>query len=546
MRFDIYSPAPSADSYDFTGTVTTRLNVISDPKQIKEHLKQSHATPAVPSPTTRATTASTSPQGKPQPQDSSWRVTPSPYAVSPADTTAAITTKFLALIALGPITRPTVEHKLDPKHVIPRNDLIALYNSHTQAYLASDTFIEDDMYPIVALGMIKINAGEAYVILKDKAYKELRPGQWSAYTDYERALVLENANSALSRLGYLDTHPLRKRIADTSASAPPLKKHTGLGGGLLAGSKRASSAHSSPSGLAGSHTGSLPPASPLSLAAVAKAGRAATDSPELDSAARNFHAKKLRAAGSPVKETFKRKFVPSLSLSAASSEDEKGNKRLKTSGSRSNSNGSSSSANSNVSAHSVVSHGTPPSSANDDGPSGDRSDDDVKLLSVAKHPGFIPSRPSSAVSSAEKKHQYYAQLASKFRTKYTDYENLYKQLKKGHKRSNAAEKKKQLMRLFEMHNSLAEWKKKLWDYHNDNNLTEGIMNLSKHRKHPSLLGTNVNATSPTSTLASLKFTKAQTTSPAVASDRFGTKPPFMRKLPATPQATATSKMALDY
>lgn len=542
MRFDIYSPSPSSDSYDFTGTVTSRLNVISDPKQIKEHLKHISSEPAYSSSKTRAPPSIAPAAGKTLARDSSWLLNPSPYAVSPADTTAAILTKFLALIALGPITRSSVEQKLDPKHSIPRNDLTALYTAHTQAYLAADTFIEDDMYPIIALGVAKIDPAESYVILKDKAYKELRPGQWSAYTDFERGLVLNNANNALSRLGYLETHPLRKRMADTSVSAPPLKKHTGLGGGLLAGSKRASSTHSSPSILAAAAAGHLTPASPLSLSALAKAARAATDSPELDAAARTLHAKKLRAAGSPVKESFKRKFVASLSLSAASSEDEKGNKRLKTAGTHSHSNGSASSG------HSTANHGTPPSSANDDGPGGDRSDDDVKLLSIAKHPSLIPSRPASIVSSAEKKHQYYAQLAAKFRSKYTDYEKLYKQLKQGHKKGTAAEKKKQLMRLFEMHNSLAEWKKKLWDYHNENNLTEGIMNLSKHRKHPSLSGTNSATTSPAPALSSLKFNKAQTTSPAVVgSDRFrGSKLQFMRKLPATPHSNTTTKIALDY
>lgn len=439
-------------------------------------------------------------------------MTPSPYAVTLADTAGAISTKFLALIALGPITRSAVEQKIDPKHTIPRDVLAALYNTHTQAYLSGDTFIEDDMYPNIALGVTQINATEPYVILKDKAYKELRPGQWSAYTDYERGLVLENANNALSRLGYLETHPLRKRIADISAAAPPLKKHTGLGGGLLAGSKR-SSALSSPGG--GVPAGSVSPASPLSLP---KSGRP-TGSPEVSS--RPLPSKKSRAR-SPVKEAIKRTFVSSLSLSAPSSEDEKGVKRLKSSSARTYSSTPSNTFGGVVN----FGNGTPPSPANEDANTG-HTDEDAKVLNASKQANF--SR-SSAVSSAEKKHQYYAQLAAKFRTKYTDYESLYRRLKKSDKRSNVAEKKRQLMRLFEMHNSLAEWKKKLWDYHNDNSLSEGIMNLSKHRKHPSLLGKTTDVSSGAPALASLNFPKAHTTSPAVASDQFGHKPQFMRKV----------------
>lgn len=390
------------------------------------------------------------------------------------------------------------------------------------------------MYPNIALGVTTLEPTESYIILKDKAYKELRPGQWNAYTEFERGLVLENANNALTRLGYLDTHPLRKRIAETSASAPPLKKHTGLGGGILAGSKRAASTQSSPSilvGVAGA------PASPLSLPLV-KNVRAATRSPDSD-ASRKINGKNARATVLPAKESLKRRFVPSLSLSAASSEDERGNKRTKNSSSRTNSSASS--------GHSNITNGTPPSSTNDDGPNGDRSDDDVKLLSITKIPTLVPLQLASVVSSTEKKHQYYVQLATKFRTKYSEYEKLYRLLQRDHKKGSAAEKKKQLKRLFEMHNSLAEWKKKLWDYHNQNNLTEGIMNLSKYRKHSSILGTISSTASPAPPLASLKFNKAHTTSPAVvASDRFGSsKPQFMRKLPATHSSAAT-KVGLDY
>ena len=531
MRFDIYSPSTNQSSYDFTATVSTRLNVLSDPKQIKEHLRLTVSAeadlPQKPSfPRTRP-----APHLEPLAESSSWALSPSPYSITASDSPAEVLVKFLCLVALGPIKHSALQNKLDPKHIIPPNELKSMIATHTQAYLSQDTFIEDDVFPNIDLGATKIDSTAQYIILKDKAYKELRPCQWSFYTDYERSLILENANNALSRLGYLDTHPLRKRIAEKTHSAPPLKKHTALGGGLLANSKKSSTTHNSPK---------VQPASPLT--AVQRTRRPATESPELDLNSGQLRARKLRVDGSPGKTSSKRKFVYSLSLSAASSDDEKAVKRSKTNGVRSNSNGSTVSTTSTTGRN--ASHGTLPSSVNEDGASDERSDDDVKLLIMAKHPSIVPPRPQSALSitNAEKKQQYYSQLAMKFRSKYREYEKLHRTLTSSFKKGGGPEKKKQLTRLFEMHNCLSEWKKKLWDYHNENNLTEGIMNLSRHRKSNNTLSAQVNGVSPTRSIGSLNFNKAHTTSPAIGSnERFG-----HQKQQHYRQSSSTIKVALDY
>ena len=61
------------------------------------------------------------------------------------------------------------------------------------------------------------------------------------YTDYERALVLNNVNNALTRIGFSLTHPLRKKIInnDNESNNKSTSNNNGeektrsLGGGLL-------------------------------------------------------------------------------------------------------------------------------------------------------------------------------------------------------------------------------------------------------------------------------------------------------------------------
>lgn len=428
------------------------------------------------------------------------------YAFSALDSRDAVLGKFLAFLALGPMTRADVEARLNAAHVLPQGDLNTLYAQHTQAYLKS-SFADHDIYPLLALGAVRISPAQAYVILKDKAYKDLRPWLWGHYSPYERGLIIDNAHNALTRLGYLDTHPLRRRIVEKS---PPQKNPVVVGGALLS-SKKTLSASNTPL----LHAGVAPPASPLSLSA----RRAATASPKLNV---------RRTDTSPLKDA-KRKFVASLSL--LSSEDEKQAKKGKREGKRSNSSGSSGSNASNASnitmnSMSGATSYTLPSSTEESQPMDEDHSDDEK-------PRVVISRPAS-VAAGDKKQVYYTQLAEKFRAKYQEYEKLHLQLGRGTRKGSVLEKRKQLMKLFELHSLLAEWKRKLWDYHNENSMAEGVMNLSKHRKTNS--GSASTHASPF--LAPDKFSKAHTSSPSVGtSDRFAKRKPEPR-----PRA----KIALDY
>lgn len=541
LRFDVYSmlSANSAanDEYNFIGTVTDRLNVLSDPKQIKDHLKAAAGTLATPpsrrhshSPAVRSPEKSARPVGSLQ--MSSLHSSLNPYSVLTTDSIQDVAAKFLALVALGPITRANVELRLAVNLVVPLSELNELFSTHTQPYLPNDTFIEADVYPSLALGATEIDPQLSYVILKDKAYKELRPWNIPAYTDYERGLVIDNANNALSRLGYLETHPLRRRIVEKSASIPSHKKTSSLGGGILVSGRKSTTASSSSlmvSALA--H-----PGSPLIAGSYKKSF---TESPKLHPE-RKHESKKNDT--SPLKDGAKRKYVASLSLSGSSSEDEKQAKRVKKDCKRSNSSTSHISVNSNATSCTL------PSSVNDEVHGEDeQSEDDTKLLTMPKTVSSLPSRPQISASTAEKKQQYYSHLAAKFKVKYLEYEKLHRELSKEHRRGNAAEKKKLLMKLFELHNSLAEWKRKLWNYHNESNLTEGIMNLSRHRKTSS--GSSLHAHTPVSTPSSSQFLshdKFHTSPASPAADRFPMKPQAQRHVGTGNRTRLKHKVALDY
>lgn len=479
LRFDIYSPQSHNEEFKFTGTVSNRLNIISDPKQIREFSKTaaSASSSILPSKTLsrRGVQAEQTPEvlsdskehcitpTYPKPQLS---INSRSYVVNASDSSSDITTKFLHLLALGPISREDINEKLNMNRLVSDLELNSLLSTHTQLYSAANTFTEADSYPSVVLQNLNTKEGQTLLILKDKAYKDLRPWVWTAYTPFERGLIVENAQNALTRLGFLETHPLRRKIVDKTTQNIPLslKKATGLGGGLILSSGKKGSTPSSPA--------------PTSLT-YRKAG---TESPSVDLDKRKIES---RYGVSPVKESqTKRKYETAPTLCLSSSDEDRLAKKAKKDGHRSNSSASTNSTSSIGSAHSHHSSTsyTLPFSVNEEGHDEDVYTGPIKYPTVAKQPPSIPPRPSSAISTQEKKLQFYLQLAKKFRLRYREYEVLHKQMGRANSQGKIADSKKNLMKLFELHNSLAEWKRKLWDYHNENNMAEGVMNLSKHRK----------------------------------------------------------------
>lgn len=482
LRLDIYSQKSLDQIFEFTGTVSSRLNVISDPKQIQNFSKSAvHSSSAVLPNKLLSRSGQNSektPEVVPKFESSdNAALYPKPtlslnsgsYAVGAFDSAPEITSKFVHLLALGPISRKDLLLIFSPDRIVPDSDVDSLISANTQSYSAANTFTEADTYPSIALQSTVTSNDQPLLILKDKAYKDLRPWLWTAYTPFERGLIIENAQNALTRLGYLETHPLRRKIVDKTQVAAT-KKLTGLGGGLILSHGKKGSTPSSPQ--------------PSSLSF----RRGSSESPNIE-----FDRKRpeSRSGVSPLKETqSKRKYESTLTVCLSSSDEDRLAKKAKNDGHRSNSNtstNSSSSTNSNSSLASALSHHSNtsyslPFSVNDEGHDENNFGESAKFSGAIKPIISLPPRPSSAISTQEKKLQFYLLLAKKFRLRYREYEKLHKKMRNSTSQGKGTDNKKSLMKLFELHNSLAEWKRKLWDFHNENNMAESVMNLSKHRK----------------------------------------------------------------
>lgn len=364
------------------------------------------------------------------------------------------------------MTKAVIEGKLNSRNAVPAAELDKLFALHTQPYQPGDSFTKSDQFPLVVLK--HTDPSHSAIVLKDKAYKDLRPWQWPTYTEFERQYVIENANNALTRLGYLDTHPLRRQIVEKT-SAPRQtdpKKVANLGGGLLVSSHKK-----------GHSVGTiLAVASPALGASLTKERRLISESPRLTADAQHRASDKSARHVSPLKRP-NLTYAVSLSLSLSSEDEKLISKTEKVAKRYSNT-----STQSSGSLHSNSNSYTLPSSVNEDNNSDEfhPSEDEAKLLPVERTAATLPSRPGSSVH--DKKHQYYVQLADKFKQKYHEYAQLHQQLAQDSRRGSSAEKKKGLMKLYQLHGSLSEWKKKIWDYHNENHMAEEVMHLAKHRK----------------------------------------------------------------
>jgi len=415
---DVYSG--NNDGYVLEGRIDSKLTVLTDPKQIRDHLKtMSHhmikkdvANMAVKKTSSEVPQLSTSAPTSP--------LNTNPYAVDMNDFKADIMLKFLSLLALGPTTKEAVVKKLK----VSSQDLDSLFTSHAQIYNPNDSFISDDNFPNEDLESDEVD----HYILKDKSYKDLKPWSWNWYSERERHMIINNIHNALTRLGYLETHPLRKKICDEPAGTNNAnQRRSTLGGGILISKTKKS---------------------PMK--------RSQTESPRPPSEA--FVAKSAdrpKQSGSPLKTTQKRK----MTTSASNSDEDRSYKKKKTDSD---------------------SHTSPSSSINDDDSQISIND---AIDTMGKNRAIAAETDEDHTSHKRKRFQYYSTLADKFKEKYKEYETLYNSLKSNPK--NSTNDKKQLVRLFELHNNLSEWKRKLWDFDNENKLKLNIMNLSKHKKIPS-------------------------------------------------------------
>lgn len=339
------------DDWKYSGSVSQKWTVITDKRLIRNHAKRTQV-PVLPSPSLPQRPASALPAVR-QARPKNYRL----YVVGAGSDAVAT---LMAFVALGPATKDELVHQLQA----PAEMVNSFISNYTQPYNPSDAFTGGDVFAYPA------SEPRHCFVLKDRAYKELRPWQ-NEYSDDERQTVLKNTNNALTRLGFLDTHPLRRKICERPLEGTAAPKKLALGGGLLVSK--------SPAKNNGTSSGTLP---------------------------------------------LKRR------SDVSSSDDEERRKRKKSD-----------------------SECTSPSSIDESGDDDDRQD---------------------------KRVQYYTQLAAKFRAKYHEYEQLYGALKTQPKRS--ASDKKDLARLFEMHTTLAEWKKKLWAFDTASRSRSDIMAMAKHKK----------------------------------------------------------------
>lgn len=303
--------------------------------------------------------------------------------------------KIIDLMAPGNAqSQRTIEHALGSSSIV---------------YDPKDNFMIDDHFPILECQGTEADRNlyseTPHYILKDKLYKDLQLWKWP-YQAFERDLIIQNTHHALTRLGYSQTHPLRRKLCDeppgqtSSQNAPQDLRLNSLGGGFLA-SKRA------PGRKAASST-----TPPISAPASTVPKKSST----------------------PLFPRQVKRLVSSLSL-ALSQIIGQGHKRTK------------SEATSTI--------------------------------------DLLPSNPPSPSpdQSPTKRTDYFATLASKFASKYTEYEALYRSFPAlSPSPSAAADTKKELTKLYELHNTLSQWKKILWDYDRDCKQKPQMMTLSKHKK----------------------------------------------------------------
>lgn len=463
---DIYTG--SRDRFTHCGNLSTLLSVITDPKHIKEyqrglsqrqHRRQDHEPQDVQgsdNTSEQAVVPNTGAMLDPSPLGNfdlknaphHVRSTPSSpmnrsaFAVSIKDSKQEAVAKFLALVSLGPITKDSISESTQ----IKGDDLDDMIHTYLQVYKDNDTFISEDRYPVFP----ELDRDQLYYVLKDKSYKELSPWKFLGYTNKQRCMIINNIHNALTRLGYLETHPLRRKICDEAESTNAnTTKRSILGGGFLVSKKSKmpykKAVTESPRLLAStSHERSHSPMNNSS--SINRSSSSAGSNSSIFSSAGDgkTETKTNQHTASTAGNTTKRK-------QSITSDKEKGSKKRKLS--------KETSFSPKILDHNEPSSEITPSKA--DTQTVVEEDTSIKL----------------------KRFQYYSSLAVKFKQKYREYEDLYHSLQRSPKDSPGS--KKELMKLLELHNTLSEWKRKLWDFDNETKHKFDVMTLSKHKKNAS-------------------------------------------------------------
>lgn len=393
--------------------------------------------------------------------------TKNPYKISlSSDNQASIIKKFIHLLALGPITYNHIVDLLD------YTKIDHLLDDYGQVYNDQDQFIQEDRFPYIDSNNNSNDDSDDDMdeevqrfILKDKSYKELTPWKWN-YTNYERNSILNNVNNALTRIGFSQSHPLRRKIVeppneDDNRSETKKPNGSSLGGGFLISSSSSVSSNnkkrSTPTPVpskantpvnttskvntpvnttskintpvvSSSKVNTPVVAPPKATTPVVASSKASTP---VNIPPRNTNSNSIPSPPVKVKVNNKRKF----SSSSSSSEDDDSKK---------------------------LNYTSPPSS---------EEESTSNNNNASGHNG---------VNSQKSKLDYYTNLAIKFKNKYKEYSELYNALLNKNE-IKAIDYKDNLMKLFKLHQNLTQWKKLLWDFDKESKLKNSLSDIHIER-----------------------------------------------------------------
>ncbi|CAI5757792.1 unnamed protein product [Candida verbasci] len=429
LKVDIYSILKDSNSI-YNGRIQNKLSIITDEKRIKQ-FNYSSAT------TTPNLSKVSTPVNKiePLPTQSTYEV----YKNSKIFENDL--RSFLHLIALGPINKEHIKQLTNLNE-----DVLEKYlTTYCQVHNKNDPFTANDNY--------KYYESNGH-ILKDKSYRDLQPMKFP-YEHKEENLVVVLCNNALNRLGYSQNHPLRKKIIDKEEDHHEINQSK-LGGGFLSTHKKITSQPQSPAITQAQNYkrkeafNSQPQSPAITLGHEKKESiNSQPPSPTI-----NLHKKKESITSQPQSpapfQTHKKKeSITSQPQSPAPFQTHK--KKESTTSSPQSPIPEKSTTTTTTSTKRKLSNSSSNSS------SALSSDEESKNKT-----NNYTSPPSSSeeVYEINLKHMsYYQDIAMKFKSKYKEYNELYQSLQKHHE-----EDKDKLVKLFEMHNVLANWKKILWDF----------------------------------------------------------------------------------
>lgn len=352
------------------------------------------------------------------------------FSINANDTISDRISKVISFVALAPVSTDSIIKYTG----IGRSELDTIIEEYLQVYPKNGFFVVQDRFPYQS----HAEPGSNRYILKDKTYKELKPWQdW--YSEGERLEITRNINNSLTRLGYLETHPIRRKICEGPLFDLSNSKKGALGGGMLV------------------RKNLKPQFRKAATAPVSSEGENGAFTPKTQQEhASDFPKKEILPTKQLSQSSTKGISLFGLQHSSVSSSDLPSHERNSRKRKRS------------------------PLREASFAPTVQQS------RSVSQGPTLRDKQPPKPVFSDEdtpdpvsKRYRYFFNLAAKFRLQYKEYESLYHTLNEH--RESTPDFRRQLERLHRLHHTLLEWKRSLWDFDEKRKQRSKIMALSKHK-----------------------------------------------------------------